>query len=164
MERPTNCLTWAFTITILTGSLGLRKTPATPPNSSGVTNKLWNFHPNSKLSHSNPSSAINRRKLLFNALLVLALSLVSSQKLGFFYQEEDSKSLPCSHPTPHFSVRILMTDSKYIRDSLQLQEWRASGGLSSSLTPDLFLYFDLGDRASWLSEPSSYPRGYRARA
>lgn len=37
-------------------------------------------------------------------------------------------------------------------------------GLSSSLTPDLFLYFDLGDRALWLSEPSSYPRGYRALA
>lgn len=81
------------------GRSRLLKTPVTPPNSSGITSKLWSSHPNSKLSHSNPSSAINRHKLLFNALLVLALSPVSSQKLGFFFiRKKIQRACPAAIP------------------------------------------------------------------
>lgn len=76
------------------------ETTCDSPDSSCIANKLSSFHPNLKLSHPNLSSAINRHKLLFNAFLVLALSPVSSQKMGFsfFIRKRIQRACPAAIP------------------------------------------------------------------
>lgn len=99
------------------------ETTCDSPDSSCIANKLSSFHPNLKLSHPNLSSAINRHKLLLMRSLYLPYLLSAVRRWVFLFLSGRGFKEPAPQQSHmHFFVRILMTNSKYIRDRLQLEK------------------------------------------